>query len=159
MVLGLTIPTGLIGAAYALMVHGEPLSFMAILGIVAMAGVVINNAIVLVSFINDYRAAGLALEEACLEAGATRLRPIWASSITTLVGLVPTAYGFGGYEPFVQPMARAMAWGLAFAMPFTLFLIPMGVLVIEDGKHFLARVFRGISPKNHRADNGPSPGA
>lgn len=139
-VLGLTIPIGMIGVIYALLLHGEVLSFMAVLGMVAMVGVVINNAIVLVSFINDRRAAGLDLITACLEAGCTRLRPIWASSLTTLVGLFPTAYGWGGAEPFVQPMARAMAWGLAFAMPFTLFVIPMGMVVVEDSKRFLARL-------------------
>jgi multidrug efflux pump subunit AcrB len=154
-VLGLTIPTGVIGAAYALMIHAEPLSFMAILGIVAMAGVVINNAIVLVSFINNNRAAGMPMEEACLEAGYTRLRPIWASSITTLVGLLPTAYGFGGFEPFVQPMARTMAWGLAFAMPITMFLIPMGALLVEDARQGLARRLRGAKAKNHQSENGP----
>lgn len=159
LVLGLTIPTGVLGAAYALMVHGEPLSFMAILGIVAMAGVVINNAIVLVSFINNNRAAGMSIEEACLEAGYTRLRPIWASSITTLAGLLPTAYGWGGFEPFVQPMARAMAWGLAFAMPITLFLIPMGTLFVEDARRGLAQIFRRSGPKNHQSDTSHSSGA
>jgi multidrug efflux pump subunit AcrB len=147
-----------LGAVYALLVHGEPLSFMAILGIVAMAGVVINNAIVLVSFINNNRAAGMPIEEACLEAGYTRLRPIWASSITTLVGLLPTAYGWGGFEPFVQPMARAMAWGLAFAMPITLLLIPVGVLLVEDARRGLARIFRRPDSKNHQDDNGQSLG-
>jgi multidrug efflux pump subunit AcrB len=73
-----------------------------------------------VSFINNNRAAGMSIEEACLEVGYTRLRPIWASSITTLAGILPTAYGWGGVEPFVQPMVRALAWGLAFAMPMTL---------------------------------------
>jgi multidrug efflux pump subunit AcrB len=155
-VLGLTIPTGIIGAVYALLLHGEPFSFMAVLGIVAMVGVVINNAIVLVSFINRQRATGVALEAACLEAGCTRLRAIWASSITTLAGLLPTAYGWGGGEPFVQPMARAMAWGLAFAMPFTLFLIPMGILLVEDSRRFLIRLFRGNPPDEHRrCDYGP----
>lgn len=156
-VLGLTVPTGILGAIYALMVHGEPLSFMAILGIVAMAGVVINNAIVLMSFINTYRSDGLSIEDACLEAGYTRLRPIWASSITTLVGLLPTAYGFGGHEPFVQPMARAMAWGLAFAMPFTLFLIPMGTLVVDDARRLLMRIFKGKGLKNHHIDDHLTP--
>jgi multidrug efflux pump subunit AcrB len=154
LVLGLTIPTGVLGAVYALLVHGEPLSFMAILGIVAMAGVVINNAIVLVSFINNNRAAGMPIEEACLEAGYTRLRPIWASSITTLVGLLPTAYGWGGFEPFVQPMARAMAWGLAFAMPITLLLIPVGVLLVEDARRGLVRIFRRPDSKDSGGDNG-----
>jgi multidrug efflux pump subunit AcrB len=109
---------------------------------------------VLVSFINNNRAVGMSIEEACLEAGYTRLRPIWASSITTLAGLVPTAYGWGGFEPFVQPMARAMACGLAFAMPITLFLIPMATLFVDDAKGGLAKIFRRPASKKQQADNG-----
>jgi multidrug efflux pump subunit AcrB len=119
-----TIPIGLLGVLYALFFHGAPASFMALLGVVAMTGVVVNNAIVLVDCINNLRESGLSLHEAVIQAGCQRLRPIAASSITTLLGLFPTAYGFGGYEPFVAPMALALAWGLTFAMPMTLFLIP-----------------------------------
>jgi multidrug efflux pump subunit AcrB len=64
-----------------------------------------------VSFINKNRATGMSIEEAWLEAGYARLRPIWTSAISTLAGLLPTAYVWGGVEPFVQPMTRAMAWG------------------------------------------------
>lgn len=127
----LTIPIGLIGVVYALLVHGQPASFMAMLGVIAMTGVVVNNAIVLVNFINDKRAAGIPVEQAAIDAGAERLRPIWASSITTLLGLFPTAYGFGGYEPFVAPMALSLAWGLTFAMPMTLFLIPAAYVTMD----------------------------
>lgn len=126
----LTVPIGLLGVVYALLVHGMPASFMSMLGVLAMTGVVINNAIVLVSFINDKRERGAPLEQAAAEAGAERLRPIWASSITTLLGLFPTAYGFGGYEPFVAPMALSLAWGLTFAMPMTVFLIPAAYVVV-----------------------------
>ena len=62
----------------------------------------------LVSFTNKNRAAWMSIEEACLEASYTRLQPIWTSAITTLAGLVPMAYGWGGVKTFVQPMARAM---------------------------------------------------
>ncbi len=127
----LTVPIGLIGVVYALLVHGQPASFMAMLGVIAMTGVVVNNAIVLVNFINDKRAAGMPVEQAAVDAGAERLRPIWASSITTLLGLFPTAYGFGGYEPFVAPMALSLAWGLTFAMPMTLFLIPAAYVTMD----------------------------
>ncbi|MBI4371748.1 MAG: efflux RND transporter permease subunit [Elusimicrobia bacterium] len=127
----LTVPIGLLGVVYALLVHGLPASFMAMLGVVAMTGVVVNNAIVLVAFINAKREQGLPIEQAAAEAGADRLRPIWASSITTLLGLFPTAYGFGGYEPFVAPMALALAWGLTFAMPMTLFLIPAAYVTLD----------------------------
>ena len=128
----LTIPIGLLGVVYALLLHGQPASFMALLGVVAMTGVVVNNAILLVDFINKKRAEGMPIEEAAVEAGAQRLRPIWASSITTLLGLFPTAYGFGGYEPFVAPMALSLAWGLTFAMPMTLFLIPAAYVTVDD---------------------------
>lgn len=127
----LTIPIGLLGVVYALLVHGQPASFMAMLGVVAMTGVVVNNAIVLVNFINEKRAKGVPVEQAAVDAGAERLRPIWASSITTLLGLFPTAYGFGGYEPFVAPMALALAWGLTFAMPMTLFVIPAAYVTLD----------------------------
>lgn len=127
----LTVPIGLIGVVYALLVHGMPASFMAMLGVLAMTGVVVNNAIVIVNFINEKRAAGLPVEQAAVEAGAERLRAIFASSITTLLGLFPTAYGFGGYEPFVAPMALSLAWGLTFAMPMTVFLIPAAYVTVD----------------------------
>ncbi|MBI4397080.1 MAG: efflux RND transporter permease subunit, partial [Elusimicrobia bacterium] len=128
----LTIPIGLLGVVYALILHGKPASFMALLGVVAMTGVVVNNAIVLDNFINKRRAEGASAKEAAIDAGVVRLRPIWASSITTLLGLFPTAYGFGGYEPFVAPMALSLAWGLTIAMPMTVFLIPMVYVLADD---------------------------
>lgn len=128
----LTIPIGLTGVAWALILHGKPASFMALLGAVAMTGVVVNNAIVLVDFINTKRREGMGVKEAVIEAGAIRLRPIFASSITTLLGLFPTAYGIGGYEPFVAPLCLALAWGLTLAMPMTLFVIPMATVIVDD---------------------------
>lgn len=148
----LTVPIGLLGVVYALLIHGAPASFMAMLGVVAMTGVVVNNAIVLVAFINAKRDSGVALEQAAAEAGAERLRPIWASSITTLLGLFPTAYGFGGYEPFVAPMALSLAWGLAFAMPMTVFLIPAAYVTVDGWvttikTHFARFLTRCLRPR------------
>lgn len=139
-----TIPIGLLGVVYALLFHGAPASFMALLGVVAMTGVVVNNAIVLVDCINAMREEGLALREAVVRAGCRRLRPIAASSITTLLGLFPTAYGFGGYEPFVAPMALALAWGLTFAMPMTLYVIPAVYVLVEDAREFFRGLFRRV---------------
>lgn len=143
----LTIPIGLTGVAWALMLHGQPASFMALLGAVAMTGVVVNNAIVLVDFINKSRSEGHSMREAVIEAGATRLRPIFASSVTTLLGLFPTAYGIGGFEPFVAPMCLSLAWGLTLAMPMTLFVIPMATIVVEDVKQHLGRILKWM-PKH-----------
>jgi multidrug efflux pump subunit AcrB len=106
------------------------------------------------SFINKSRAVGRSIEEACLEAGYTRLRPIWTSAITTPAGLVPTAYGWDGVEPFVQPMAQAMAWGLAFAMPITLFRVLLGTLFVEAAKRGFAKMFRRSSAKDHQPHDG-----
>jgi Cu/Ag efflux pump CusA len=82
------------------------------------------------------------------------LRSIWTSAITTLAGLVPTAYGWGGVEPFIQPMARAMAWGLAFAMLITLFLVPLGTLFVEDARRGFAKILRRSSAKDHQPNDG-----
>ncbi len=142
----LTVPIGLTGVVYALVLHNKPLSFMALLGVVAMTGVVVNNAIVLVNFINQARGEGLDARQACVQAGATRLRPIWASSVTTLLGLFPTAYGFGGLEPFVQPMALSLAWGLTFAMPLTLFVIPIAYVILDDIKERWRSLRRKTQP-------------
>ncbi|MBI4369734.1 MAG: efflux RND transporter permease subunit [Elusimicrobia bacterium] len=142
----LTIPIGLVGVAWALILHGKPASFMALLGAVAMTGVVVNNAIVLVDFINTKRKKDENIEDAVIEAGATRLRPIMASSITTLLGLFPTAYGIGGYEPFVAPICLTLAWGLALAMPMTLFVIPMATLIANDVSNWTGRVKGQLFP-------------
>jgi multidrug efflux pump subunit AcrB len=128
----LTIPIGLLGVIYALLIHGHPVSFMALLGVVAMTGVVVNNGIVLVNFINQKRTEGLSVVDAAVEGAVVRLRPIWASSLTTLLGLFPSAYGWGGHEPFVAPMALALAWGLTIAMPMTLFLMPTAYVAADD---------------------------
>lgn len=141
----LTVPIGLLGVACALILHGQPASFMALLGVVAMTGVVVNNAIVLVSFINDNCGKGMDARSAAVEAAAQRLRPIWASSITTLLGLFPTAYGFGGKEPFVAPMALSLAWGLTFAMPMTLFIIPLAYVLLDDVRTWLAAWVRRLA--------------
>lgn len=154
----LTIPIGLLGVVYALLLHGKPASFMALLGIVAMTGVVVNNAIVLVNFINENIKKGMDVKTAALEAAVSRLRPIWASSITTLLGLFPTAYGWGGYEPFVAPMALAMAWGLTCAMPMTLFLIPAATVITHDATTALGRgARRGKDFFFHRVLRRPAP--
>ncbi|MCG3205072.1 MAG: Multidrug resistance protein MdtC [Elusimicrobia bacterium] len=142
-ILLLTVPIGLVGVVYALILHNQPASFMAMLGVVSMTGVVINNAIVIVNFINEHRKTGLPLEQAVIEAGAQRLRPIWASSLTTLLGLFPTAYGWGGYEPFVAPMALSLAWGLAISMPMTLILIPMSYVIMDDLSKYFGNLFSG----------------
>ncbi len=119
-----SIPFGLIGVIYALILHGKPISMMAMLGMVGMAGVVVNDAIVLVSFVNGLRSDGMPVHDAILEGARKRVRPILLTSVTTVLGLAPVIYGIGGYEPFVAPAAIVLAYGLVFATFLTLLVVP-----------------------------------
>ncbi len=119
-----SIPFGLTGVLLALAAHGKPISMMAMMGMVGMCGVVVNDAIVLVSFINDLRRDGVPAHEAIRQASVTRFRPIVLTSVTTVLGMAPVIYGIGGYEPFVAPAAIVLAYGLLFATVLTLLVVP-----------------------------------
>ncbi|MBN2407611.1 MAG: efflux RND transporter permease subunit [Elusimicrobia bacterium] len=127
-----SVPFGIIGVIAALYLHGQPVSMMALFGIVGLTGVVVNDALILIDFINKRRAQGLAAEEAVIEAGRTRLRPILLTSITTIIALLPLIYGIGGEEPFLVPSAIAMAYGLLAATFLTLVIVPCVYLIVED---------------------------
>ncbi|MBN1499155.1 MAG: efflux RND transporter permease subunit [Spirochaetes bacterium] len=130
------IPLTFIGVAWAFFFHNElykiglfnqemPLSFMSLMGVVGLAGVVVNDSIVLVTFINNARKKGFSPYQASVNAGIQRLRPIILTSATTILGLIPTAYGIGGLDEFLVPMAIAMSFGLAFGTLITLFYTPV----------------------------------
>jgi multidrug efflux pump subunit AcrB len=127
----LAIPFSLFSAIYALKFHGEPFSFLAMLGMIGLSGVAVNDSIVLIDFINTQVDKGKDLIESVIQACQTRLRPVMLTSITTVVGLAPVAYGIGGSDPFLKPMALAMSWGLAFGTLLILFLIPNAYLTIR----------------------------
>lgn len=127
----LTIPFGIIGFIIAFFLHREPLSFLGIMGFVGLTGVVVNDSIVLVDFINKRRDKK-PIKEAVIEGGCLRLRPILLTTITTICGLATVAYGIGGLDPFLRPMALAISWGLLFATLLTLIVIPCVYLIIDD---------------------------
>ena len=136
-----SIPLGLIGVILALIVHDKPVSIMATMGMVGLTGVVVNDAIVLVKFINDQRRKdGVPLFEALVEAGRQRLRPILLTSITTVAGLLPVIYGWGGYEPFVAPAAITLAYGLVFATFLTLLVVPVVYHILYDVKSGMCKI-------------------
>ncbi len=128
----LAIPFGLIGVIIAFFVHGIPLSFMAILGIVGLNGIVVNDSIVLVDFINKLRREGMNRRESIIKAGQMRLRPVLLTTITTVGGLSTVAYGIGGKDPFLVPMALSICWGIAFATALTLIVIPCIYSIVDD---------------------------
>lgn len=120
----LSIPLGISGVAWALFVHGQSLSMMGIIGIIGLSGVVVNVSIILMTFIVEKLKTGMSLDEAVVAASVERLRAIVVTTLTTLIGLLPTIYGIGGTDTFVQPLAMALGWGLAVASLLTLLFLP-----------------------------------
>lgn len=128
-----SIPLGLVGVFSAFFLHQKPLSFFALIGILGLAGVVVNAAIVLVSYIEELKiTTSLNLKQVLAKASADRLRAVLITSLTTVGGLMPTAYGIGGSDPILVPMTLAMAWGLVSGTLLTLIWIPCGYMILED---------------------------
>ncbi|MEE8335868.1 MAG: efflux RND transporter permease subunit, partial [Candidatus Neomarinimicrobiota bacterium] len=129
-----SIPFGLIGIIGAFALHGQPLGFLATMGIIGMMGVVVNDSLILVNFINVRRqeAPESKFLRIVAEGTAGRLRPIILTSITTVAGLLPTAYGLGGDDPFIAVMALALGYGILFATPLTLLLLPCLYMIQHD---------------------------
>lgn len=122
LVVMMAIPLSFIGVIIGFFVSGAPVGLIALIGVVGLAGIVVNDSLVLVDFINQRR-EGQDVDEAIVEAAKLRLRPIFLTSITTVAGLFPLAIA-GAESPLLSPMATAIAWGLSFATILTLILIP-----------------------------------
>jgi len=105
---------------------------MSVVGLVALSGVVVNDSLVLVDYINRCRSRGAALEEAIREAGAARFRAILLTSLTTFAGLTPLMMEQSMQAKFLIPMAISLAFGVIFATLVTLVLVPVGYLILED---------------------------
>ncbi|MCB9742899.1 MAG: efflux RND transporter permease subunit [Alphaproteobacteria bacterium] len=118
------VPFCFIGVVLGLLVTGSPFGMVAGIGAVALTGIVVNDSLVLVDFINGKRLAGAELIPAVLAAGKERVRPIFLTSITTIAGLMPLGLGWGGENPLLSPMATSIAWGLVFATGLTLVVVP-----------------------------------
>lgn len=125
-----TVPLSLIGVAVALLVTNTALSVISLLGILILGGNVVNNAIVLIDFINQSRREGMELVEACIESVFVRYRPIIMSTVTTVVGLIPLALGIGDGGELQAPLAIGMIGGLSSATFFTLCVIPSVYVLI-----------------------------
>ena len=126
------VPFGMIGAMVGLLFSNATLSMVAMFGIVALAGIVVNDSIVLIDFINKYRERGYNRWYAILKGGSVRLRPIILTSVTTIIGLIPMAIGLGGKSPIWMPMANTIIFGLAFATVMTLFVMPALYAITTD---------------------------
>ena len=126
------IPFGFVGAVFGHVVMGFDLSIMSMCGIVALAGVVVNDSLVLVDYVNRHRKTASSLFEAVMKAGARRFRPILLTSLTTFVGLMPMLTETDMQAKFLIPMAVSLGFGILFATTITLVLLPSLYLVLED---------------------------
>jgi HAE1 family hydrophobic/amphiphilic exporter-1 len=132
-----TIPLALVGAVLALFITGTTVNIVAFIGVIMLAGIVVNNAIVLVDLINQLRAQGMERHDAIIEAGTARLRPILMTSLTTALGLLPMAMGFGEGSEVRTPMAITVIGGLVVSTLLTLLVIPV-VYSLMDRKRWPA---------------------
>jgi multidrug efflux pump subunit AcrB len=127
------IPFGVIGVILAFYFHGQALEVMAMVGIIGMAGVVVNDSLIMVDTINKRRKSWFDFpRQTIIDGAASRLRAIVLTSVTTLGGVFPMAYGLGGDAGFTKPLALSMGWGLLFATTITLVFIPCLLEIQKD---------------------------
>lgn len=130
------IPFGMIGAIMGHWIMGMELTIMSLLGMLALVGVVVNDSLVLVDFINKKREQTNDLLEAVLIAGAARFRPVMLTSLTTFIGLMPLLFEKSTQAQFLIPMAVSLGFGILFATFITLLLIPVNYMLVEKGLNF-----------------------
>jgi hydrophobe/amphiphile efflux-1 (HAE1) family protein len=139
-----SIPLALIGVGLILWITGTPLSAPVLLGVILLAGIVVNNAILLVQYVEiARRTKGLPVEEAVVEAGAVRLRPILMTTTTTVCGMLPLALGLGEGSELMQPLAVAVVGGLTVSTLLTLLVVPCSYLIVHRVAGGLKRVVIG----------------
>lgn len=141
-----SIPLGLVGVLYSFALVQRPLSFLAFIGVIGLSGVVINSAIILVDFIEELKRdnPNMNLKDILVQASKQRLRAVLATGLTTVVGLLPTAFGIGGEDPLLIPITFALSWGMIIGTVLSLIWIPSAYLILEDFKSFL-KVKLGIN--------------
>ena len=149
----LSIPFSLLGVLLGMVLTQTPMGMMAFMGVTALAGIVVNDSIVLISFINDRNrgADPLPVFDAVVEACRVRLRPIMLTQITTVLGLLPLALGLGGREILMTPMAIAIVWGLLFACTLNLLFLPCFYLLNDDLTRLGSRIVSKITKTAHAA--------
>jgi len=144
------VPFSLIGVVWAFYFHGEPLSFFALTGSLALMGVIVNDSLVMVSHLNYIKEKSAELEDKIVwiaRGSRDRLRAVVLTTLTTMAGVLPLAYGIGGTDVFLQPMVLALGYGLIFGTFLTLILLPCMYLMNYDFINMLGRIKTKFSRK------------
>ena len=140
------IPFGLVGAVWGHLFMGLDVTMMSMFGLVALAGVVVNDSLIMVDFINRQRTVHSDIRAAVREAGMYRFRPILLTSFTTFFGLVPLMLDRSFDAAMVIPMAVSLAWGVLFATAITLVLVPTIYMILEDVREATHKLFGHNTP-------------
>ncbi len=135
----MAIPFGVVGVIIGFSIHDQALGFLGMIGVIGLAGVVVNDSLVLVAHVNELRKRHpqRPIREIVAEGTSDRLRAVLLTTVSTVAGLLPLAYGIGGSDPYMGPMALALGWGLLFATPLTLLLLPCLYLMGADIRRLL----------------------
>ena len=147
------IPFGIIGALVGHWIIGIEVSMMSFFGIIALSGVVVNDSLILVDFVNREQRLGIPLTQAIMDAASKRFRAIVLTSLTTFFGLIPIVLEPSLQAKIVIPMAVSLAFGILFATVITLFLIPILYLILSDFKSWLKEARAHIVPRRWRRDD------
>ena len=142
------IPFGLVGAVWGHIVMGIDVTMMSMFGLVALSGVVVNDSLIMVDFINRKREVHADMNVALREAGSNRFRPILLTSLTTFFGLAPLMLEKSFDAAFMVPMAVSLAFGVIFATVITLVLVPTAYLILDD----ISRGLRGMFGRDSAED-------
>ena len=146
------IPLAMLGVFWGHGIHGKPLSLMSLWGMVALTGVVINDAIVFLSKYDSLLVEGRKVKEAVMEAGMVRLRPIILTSMTTVVGLFPIILQKSVQAQFVIPMAIALAYGVAIGTVFILIFFPVLIMLLNDVRVYFRKLWTGVKPEREEVE-------
>ncbi len=128
----LTVPLAVVGAIAVFYIQGKALNIMAVIGVIMLVGIAVNDSIILVDAINQFRKAGMKLKEAIVAAGQRRIRPILMTTLTTILALLPLTFGFGESSALRSPMAWAVIGGLTTSTLLTLIVIPCIYMLLEQ---------------------------
>lgn len=151
LVIMFTLPTSIVGVLFGLFVTGTPLSIPGFIGLIMLAGIVVNNGIILVDYINILRRRGESRNEAIVQAGMSRTRPIFMTTLTTVLAMVPLGLGIGEGAEMQQPLAIVIIFGLMFSAMFTLFFVPVMYSLFDDISKWPRKVRNKLFGKKKRA--------
>ena len=147
-------PFGVVGAVIGHWIMGKNLSIMSFMGILALTGVVVNDSLVLVDYINKRRAEGFPLFDAIRTAGVDRFRPVMLTSLTTFAGLTPLLLDKSTQAQFLIPMAISLGFGVLFATSITLILVPINYLILESTKIWISQTYEKLKAGYQNQDTG-----